>query len=650
MKINREKILNDLQDFALQGNGVIIGSPGVGKTYLLKELRQSLKSVEIPHLLLPIDQLGDGTDEDLQHELLYKGDLIEKLKSIPISHKKAILLFDAFDAARNEQTRKHFLRLIQRAIRELNGLWNVIVTVRTYDAKKSQELLDLFGNLPDSELTQYHSKGILCRHFTIPPLNKDEIRQAFNQIQNLESIYESGYPDFKCLLANPFNLWLLEKILRASQDIPEFSQIRSEVQLLGLFWQRRIEATSNEDHRRFVLTQVAHQMVKERSLSVRQDNIYDALNLDKSARQTAWDNLLSDEVLAKVSSTKQRVAFSHNILFDYAISVLLIEDDPKQLEAFVSEDPSRPLFLRPSLNYFFTRLWYDAPENFWNAFWHILPGNQSVHLRLFARLIPTSVIANEARNIEELNPLLEKLQNGEAVANEAMVRLLQSCRALQIERDTLWSNFFDRVSIHLHIDFAWDLAILTSYILERAVKTDDTSIIDTCGRVGRRLLEWVWKERETSDYDRYNRLGSSWAVPLVAQTYGTNSEKSRLLLGKVLTLIQEDNFPIKFLTFLTQHVDEIWDHDTEFVARIYYTVFEYQEDSDEKTDLMGGAILSLTSTRSQDYDMCRYQLIEHFSSLLQVKPQIATEVVIRSLNSFIISAHIIKALREGVRT
>ena len=164
--------------------------------------------------------------------------------------------------------------------------------------------------------------------------------------------------------------------------------------------------------------------------------------MDKPARQTAWDNLLSDEVLAKVSSTKQRVAFSHNILFDYAISVLLIEDDPKQLEAFVSEDPSRPLFLRPSLNYFFTRLWYDAPENFWNAFWHILPDNQSVHLRLFARLIPTSVIANEARNIEKLNPLLEKLQNGEAVANEAMVRLLQSCRALQIERDTLWSNFF----------------------------------------------------------------------------------------------------------------------------------------------------------------------------------------------------------------
>ena len=51
MKIKRDKLLNDLQDFALRGNGVVIGSPGVGKTYILKELRRNLKSAGIPHLL-----------------------------------------------------------------------------------------------------------------------------------------------------------------------------------------------------------------------------------------------------------------------------------------------------------------------------------------------------------------------------------------------------------------------------------------------------------------------------------------------------------------------------------------------------------------------------------------------------------------------
>ena len=647
MKINRQKLLNDLQDFASEGNGVIIGSPGIGKTYLLKELRQRLKSAEILHLLLPIDQLGDGTDKDLQQELsLEKDDLIEELKFIPDLDKKAILLFDAFDAARNEQTRKRFLHLIRRAIQELDK-WNVVVTVRTYDAKKSQELLDLFGNPYDNDLGQYHTEGILCRHFTIPLLNGDEIRQAFDQIPHLKSIYESGSQDFKSLLANPFNFWLLEKILTISKDVPDFSQIHSEVQLLDLFWQRRIEGVNNAEDRHFLLTQVTHRMVEERSLTVRRNNVYRDLKLGETAIQMAWDNLFSDEILAKVSS-EQRIAFFHNILFDYAISILLIEDDPKKLEEFVDEDPSRPLFLRPSLTYFFTRLWYDAPETFWRAFWYVLPNDQSVHLRLFARLIPTNVIANEARKIRQLAPLLEKLQNGEDVATEAIMRLLQSFRALQIERDALWSDFFHRVSAHLHHDFAWDLAILASKILDQATETKNTAIIDTCGEIGRRLFGWTWQEREASGNDWYNQLGSSRAVPLIAKTYGSNIDESRRLLKKILELTQEDNFPISYLTWLTEHVDKIWIHDPEFAASIYRAVFAHDETSEEKTNVSLGPLLPMTSTRRQDYSICQYRLIKHFPNFLQAEPLVATQAAIQSLNFFIIKEHIAGYLKDHV--
>ena len=152
----------------------------------------------------------------LQKELSYKGDLIEKLKSITVSGKNAILLFDAFDTARDEQTRKRFLNLIGRAIRELVK-WNVFVTVRTYDAMKSQELLDLFGS-PDD--TEYQSEEILCRHFTIPPFSEDEILQVVDQIRCPKSIYKDGSQDFKDILAIPFNLWLLEKVLKTSPDCP----------------------------------------------------------------------------------------------------------------------------------------------------------------------------------------------------------------------------------------------------------------------------------------------------------------------------------------------------------------------------------------------------------------------------------------------
>ena len=636
MKIKREKLLRKVRDFVSRGNGVIVGSPGVGKTYLLKELRQNLKSDEIPHLLLPIDQLGDGTDETLRRELSYERNLIDKLKSVHVSGKKGALLFDAFDAARNEGTRKRFLRLIQHAIQDLKQ-WNIVVTVRTYDAKKSQELLDLFGGPNDTN----HSDGILCRHFKIPPLNEDEIRQAFDQIDSLESLYNKGSEDFRQLLANPFNLWLLEKILKTSREVPDFSQIHSEVQLLDLFWARRVEGKSDVEHRRFLLKQVASRMVEKHSLTVRRYDIYKDLSLEDPVRQTVWDNLLSDEILAKVSSAKQRIAFSHNILFDYAISVLLIEDEPRQIERFVREDPSRPLFLRPSLTYFLTRLWYNAPEKFWDAFWHVLPSDQYVHLRLFARLIPTSVIANETREIDQLKPLLDELKEGKEIANEAMARLLQSLRAMQIERDALWIDFFGQVSAHLNPNFAWELTTLTSEMLERATKKKDTSVIDACGRVGRRLLEWIWQERETSENDWYNRLGGYQIVPLVAKTYGTNVEKSRALLEKVLGLTQEDNFPIEFLTRLTEHIDKIWGYDPKFVGAIYHVVFAHRETSDELTN-KGSPILGFGSTRRQDYRMCQYLLIEHFPNFLQAAPLAATRAVIQGLNFFIISTRIFR--------
>ena len=644
MKIKREKLLDDLRDFAERGNGVIIGSPGVGKTYLLKALYRSLKSLEIPVFILPVDQLGDGTDKTLREELSYEGDLIERLKSVPISDQKAILLFDAFDAARDEQTRKNFLRLIRSAIQELKSIWNVVVTVRTYDAKKSHELLDLFGS-PDD--TEYQSEGILCRHFTIPSFNEDEILQALNQIGCPESIYNDGSQDFKNILENPFNLWLLERILKGSQELPDFSQVHSEVQLLDLFWQRRIDNKNDADARSFLLARTARQMVKKCSLSIRQEEIHEErLYISGASISGALRKLLSDEILAKVSSTRQRIAFSHNILFDYAVSVLLIEDEPKRLEGFISEDPARPLFLRPSLTYFFTRLWYYDSESFWKVFWHIFPSNQSLHLRLLARLIPTSVIANEARKVEDLAPILEKLQNGEEIANEAVTRLLQALQTLQIRRDVLWSEFFGQVSECLHANFAWDLAKLTSDILERSIEPKNAEIIKTCGRIGRRLLEWVWQERETDENSWYNRLGGYWAVPLVAKTYCTNVKESRALLERVLELTKEDNFPISFLSWLTEHIDGIWSYDPEFVTSIYRTVFYHHETSDEKTSLIGGPVLPIISTRRQDYSMCRYRLVKHFPDFLRAAPLDATQAVIRSLNVFIFTEHIVRYLKE----
>ena len=645
INIDRSEVRHSLYDFAVQNNGIVIGSPGVGKTYLIKELLLQLKSEDIPHLLLPIDLLDGNNPKGWPGSFSFQGDLIDSLKSVPISDKKGILFFDGFDAARDEEKRKNFLILIQRAIQELDN-WNVVVTVRTYDAKKSQDLLDMFSSSDNSVQTEYHIEGIQCRHFNIPILEKNEILLALGQIEPASEqiecpiyIYENGSDEFKEeILSNPFNLWLLEKILQSPGKDPDFSQIHSEVQLFQEFWERRIK----DRNKKHILEGIARQMVDKSSLSVKEFEIYENLDLDKPIRMTAFENLLSDEILTMDSSTKQNITFSHNILFDYAISVLLIEDEPQKLEAFITEDPSRPLFLRPSLTYFFTRLWYYNLESFWSAFWHILPSNQSVHLRLVARLIPTSVIAHEAREIVQLKQLLEKLQNSEVNAEEAIIRLLQSLLTLNIKRVDPWIYFFDEASQYLHDNFAWDLTKLTSDIL---ADTTDEKVVEICGSIGRRILQWVWDVKKTSDNDWYNRLGGRMAVPLVAKTYHTNIEESRALLEKVLELTDKVNFPLSFLTWLTENVDSIWPSDPDFVADTYRTVFGHIETSKEKIN-MGGYVLPMTSFRSQDYRMCQYRLVKHFPNFLRAEPLIATAAGIQSLNVFILMDNVVPFLRE----
>ena len=640
MKVIRDTLFNDLRHFIMRGSGVIVGSPGVGKTYLLKQLRQHLKSINVPHLLLRIEQLGDGNEQTLRQELSIDIDLIDKLKSVPVSDKKAILLFDAFDAARDEQSRKNFLKLIQRAVVELQDSWHIIVTVRTYDAKKSKQLLELFGNT-DMDQTQYQTKEILCRHFTIPPFNKDEILQALNQIGCPEYIYNENTKD---ILANPFNLWLLKKILNnlSDEELNSLSQIRSEVQLFDLFWHWRIVASDNEIDRLSVLEGITREMVRQCSLSVRQSDIRNILI------QTAWDDLLSDEILAKVSSSGQQISFSHNILFDYAVSVLLIDDTPQDLKDFLLEDASRSLFLRPSLTYFFTRLWYyDDPAGFWKVFWYFSPRNESVYLHIAGHLIPTNVIANETRELKQLNPIFEKYSDSKDIANDVIPHLLQSLRTLQNERDNLWSKFYDRISRNLNVNFASDLATLTSGILDRALEADESNLINICGRIGRRLLKWVWQEKEIKMHDWYNRLGGFWGVPLVARTYYTDVKASRELLQKVLELTNIERFPINFLTWLTEHVDKIWMHDPEFVIQIYRTIFSHQFTSEGETQ-RGSPILPITTYRSQDFSMCQYRLVRHFPKFLQETPLHATKAVIQSLNDFIIREHTIRNIKEGV--
>src|SRR5262249_2261410 len=138
----------------------------------------------------------------------------------------------------------------------------------------------------------------------------------------------------------------------------------------------------------------------------------------------------------------------------------------------LNADQSRPFFLRPSLNYHFTRLWLAVPDIFWASFWQFLP-HKDLHLRLIAQLVPTTVIVKEARGISQLTPLTEALSSSKPFAQDAVSRLLQALEASsEINRDELWIQFLEEVSTHPDKSFIGLLSWHASDILERQLSSE----------------------------------------------------------------------------------------------------------------------------------------------------------------------------------
>jgi hypothetical protein len=477
-------------------------------------------------------------------------------------------------------------------------------------------------------------RGVNCRHFVVPILSDDETAEAVATVRGLDGLYGRGSPEFRWLLRTPFNLWLAEKLLSGDVDTNALSEVSSEVQLLSLFWRQRVTSGLLSLRRRSVLGGVARTMVEARELSLRLDAIY------RRDDDEVWQDLFSAEVLTTVGTAGQRVSFAHNILFDFAVSVLLIEDDPEQVASFLSVEPARPVFLRPSINYYFTRLWFEDRGAFWAVAWLLLT-TDAVHLRLFGRLIPMAVVVREARVVDDLAPVFRALERNDRAAPDAVLRLLQARRALHASQTEMWLSAFQRFIGAMDRRFAWDLTVQTyDAVTARATP----AVLESAGSIGRAVLASVLALRDEQPWA--DALGSSWAIRLVAATYCTEAVASQRLLRPILEAIGDKTLSVEYLRHIVSHVSTIWTCDPAFAAEIYERVLSHKETSTEATR-MGTPVLPLTSNRRQDFGMCIYELNEHYAEFLAASAVHALSGGIAAVDQFVERDHVQPYINEG---
>jgi hypothetical protein len=637
MKIGRDEMLQRLDAFAKGGHGLVAGEPGVGKTYTIAALHDLLKATGREHVLINVESLGSVTDAEVKSVLGIDTDLVAYLHE-RLPNGKGIVLFDGFDAVRSDAGRERLLSIIRRAVEESKGRWNVLVSVRLFDARRSQGLRDLFRD--PSAQKPFKGIGLAdARVFEIPRLSDPEVADGVAQISGLSEIVIAATQEFRELLRVPFNLWLVRQILASDPNGKTLSAVASEVQLLGLYWSRRVLSDDISEQAQHVLGKVVREMVSSRALTVRRDKVYEI------AAAAAWSYLQSAGVLKEDGSAKQRIGFAHNMLFDYAVSVLAIDDQPDAMAAFIAEDFGRPLFLRPSITYYYTRLWYDAPEAFWKSAWATHSSTVN-HVRLVGRLVPPSVIVREARSVTDFQLLLSRIDKGVAEAPDFFLRVLQALSAIGSAQVELWAEVCAQAAGRPRREYAWNVASTASGFWPAPGTELPVELRTSLGHVGRRMLRWALDAAEVKRDAYANAVGALWALPLVARTFASDPESSDLLLRRVLALIEVPGFEIQYFTRLCDTVADLAPVAPNLLADIYVAVFSHKEASDEETHF-GSPILPLRSTRRQDFGMCEFALDKNFLAFLNAVPVVAVEAALEAFNDSVIASRIKPYLREG---
>ena len=639
IEIERRQVWESLFEFSQKGNGLVLGAPGSGKTHSLIRLNKKLEEKGIPRLIIPLDRFGLEISKEIQSFLLINEPLEKKLKKIlKASDEKGVLILDGFDATRELNQQERILNFLKDLIQGLEDKWNILVSIRSFDAEKSGKLLKLFPKCGNSRNDNFTEKHIDCRNFCIPLFDEQEVQSFVGPIDVLKTFYEQAESELRKILRNPFNLWILQKLLEKTPSPQDLNAIASEVQLLDKFWKHYIGSSDDFFNKESFLTEITKKMVDRFSLSCEKSEI--PRGFDKQLR----DSLFSDEILQKSDFLGQRILFSHNILFDYAVAKLAIGETPEEFVQFLEEDLKRSVFLRPSLVYYCAHLWLHDPNLLWKSF-QLLFASSHLKERSYVHIIPASAIVNLIKKETDFDPILSPPPNIlESVYVRSVILLLQAYHFRESSEEVKWSSFLDKLADDIKDQsYAWYILKVSKKILDSARKSlGNQKAIENCGSVGRKLFSWVWKSRaDSSKKNHIDRIGI-YILEIVVKTFSTNKRESEQLIRQVLDIIDnEKDFPIEYISVLTALVSDLWSDCPDLVEDIYKVIFGYTERSDEKTDA-GTIILNLSSTRKQDFGICQYRLTKKFKDFIEDKPEIAIRTAIACLNEYAWREHISK--------
>lgn len=641
VKIERTCV-EELWDSATSSSLLVVGEPGAGKSGSLHSLGVMAQEAGYDVIVMLVDRSASGSLGELRNELGLEHEIVQVLRQWP-GTRPAFLIIDALDAARGASSANTFRDLMCLLIKP-KARWNVIASVREFDLRYSLELQDLFRCEPSSS-TVIGSEFASLNYVNIPCLSEEEVKKVARQSPELAKLIEMAPLELKDLIRILFNIRLIADLLSTGLDLAQLTSVRTQLELLDRYWDHRILGGDGlGDQRENVLRIACETMVKERRLQI------DRALLSESSSADTLNELLSAHVLAEwkepsaAKPNRYVLRFSHNVLFDYAVARLLLRGTDTALLNRLLADSDFAVVARPSIEMHFQHLWANDRNGFWSQVFDVV---RSKGTPAIAKIIGVSVATLEATDVEDLGPVLDKLQSdnqddrtaAEEILEYFVGTLYSNPIPLVGEDAGPWCGFTERISRHLSVRSAFALGSLLRKSLEDPGKLTAEQLAAE-GLAARRLLQYAWRESRDDDWLAIVALQS------VCRTFPSSPEEASVLIRQAIgpEHLRERGF--RELPFVSKEIRYIIELAPDLVTDIYMAAFSYQELSTEPTSFGPSRILSIVSTRRQDYGLALWQLAEEFQGFLKLAPIDATRAMVDILESYVLQKHTVSAQQQ----
>ncbi|MCE9574532.1 MAG: hypothetical protein K8W52_15395 [Deltaproteobacteria bacterium] len=581
---------------------LLIGDAGCGKSGLLGVTVETLLRENRDVLVLNAAELGANSLGNLSNELRLRHDLLDVLEQWQ-GATPAFVVIDALDSARDERTQLMLRNLIEH-VQDLHGRWHVVATIRKFDLKHGrawQALMPGTGIRPHFDPAFDH-----VRHLNVEKLTAGELMSLEHEDPDLHKLIVAAPVTVADLVRVPFNLMLVTELLTADAAA-DLALVTTQLQLLDLYWSRRVGIGLGGASREATLRDVTDEMVKTRRLEA-----VAAIAPDKAA----LEGLQRDAVLFERAGT---VHFGHHILFDYAVERLLLRPDSEVSIARLETDRDLSISIGPSLKYWLEGHWERDSTR--RGFWKVALQLASSSAPSIAKIICGAVAAANTHLLSDVRELIDNVGRveGARLFVFAADAVTADIRRVASEVPCPWFHIIAEVC-----ELATPPVVhRASYLLHELLNAREptSAELSHAGRAARRMLTVAWATTPRFVHSVVQGLRA------VGRTFESNAAESTALLQRALAPDHITRFGHEELRWLGDEVLHFVDS-PEFLARLYGTTFAAAASAEKTTAMSSSRIFGLTSNAKQDLQGAQYVLAKNFPRIADVDIALAIEIAI----------------------